>query len=141
MQVIINDTSKFKCLRSFDKFDNTDILEINIVMFLKHLVLTKEMSQEIFEFIKPVGSIRPRNYGIPIIHKKTIPMRSILSMMNSPQHKVAKFLSCQLKLMVCFGFKKINKDILTTRGEIMNLFFQELILQTKFRSKTSSVLK
>ena len=31
-----------------------------------------------------------------------------------------------------FWFKKTNKEILTTRGEIMNLFFQEFILQISF---------
>ena len=35
---------------------------------------------------------------------------------------------------ICFGFKKTNKEISTTGGEITNLFFQEFILQTKFRS-------
>ena len=41
---------------------------------------------------------------------------------------------------ICFGFKKTNKEILTTGGEIMNLFFQESILQTKFRSKIKNLL-
>ena len=41
--------------------------------------------------------------------------------------------------IICFGFKKTNREISTIRGEIMNLFFQEFILQTKFRSKTLSV--
>ena len=55
-----------------------------------------------------------------------------------------EFYECILKFIVfiiCFGFKKTNKEISTTRGEIMNLFFQEFFLQTKFRSKRSSVLK
>ena len=34
--------------------------------------------------------------------------------------------------IICFGFKKTNKEISNTGGEIMNLFFQEFILQTKF---------
>ena len=38
-------------------------------------------------------------------------------------------------------FKKTNREITTTGGEIMNLFFQEFILQTKFWSKTLSLLK
>ena len=46
-----------------------------------------------------------------------------------------------IKLYYMFWFKKTNREISTARGEIMNLFFQEFILQTKFRSKTSSVLK
>ena len=32
--------------------------------------------------------------------------------------------------IICFGFKKTNREISTTGGEIMNLFFQKFILQT-----------
>ena len=34
-----------------------------------------------------------------------------------------------------------QETLTTTSGEIMNLLFQDFILQTKFRSKTLSVLK
>ena len=40
-----------------------------------------------------------------------------------------------------FWFKKTNREISTAGGEVIDLFFQKFILQTKFRSKTSSVLK
>ena len=43
--------------------------------------------------------------------------------------------------IICFGFKKTNREISTTSGEIKNLFFQKFILQTKLQSNTSSVLK
>ena len=41
-----------------------------------------------------------------------------------------------LKLLI-----KTNREISTAGGEVIYSFFQKLILQTKFRSKTSSVLK
>ena len=41
----------------------------------------------------------------------------------------------------CFGFKKTSREISTAGGEVVYSFFQKFILQTKFRSKTSSVLK
>ena len=97
MQVIINATSKFKHLGSVDKFYNTVKLENNIVKFLKHLVTTKEISQDAFDFVKPVGSIRPRIYGFHKLHKKAVSRRPVLSMINSPQHKIAKFLSFLLE--------------------------------------------
>ena len=43
--------------------------------------------------------------------------------------------------IICFGFKKTNREISTAGGEVIYLFFQKFILQTKFRSKTSSVFK
>ena len=33
--------------------------------------------------------------------------------------------------VILFDFQKTNKEISTTRGEIMSLFFQDFILQTK----------
>ena len=103
----------FKCLGLIEKFDNTDKLENNIVKFLKHLVLTKEMSQDIFEFVKPVGSIRPRIYGLPKIHKNDVPLRPILSMINSPQHKIAKFLNYLLEPVLDYYSNYVIKDSFT----------------------------
>ena len=41
----------------------------------------------------PVGSQRPRMYGLPKIHKEGVPLRPILSMIGSPQHELAKWLA------------------------------------------------
>ena len=40
-----------------------------------------------------------------------------------------------------FWFLENTKKVLTTREEIIFLFFQHFIMQTKFQSKTSLVLK
>ena len=42
---------------------------------------------------------------------------------------------------IFFGFKETKREISTAGGEVIYLFFQIFFLQTKFRSKTSSVLK
>ena len=43
--------------------------------------------------------------------------------------------------IICFDFSKANKNISTSRGEIIFIkFFQDFLMQTQFRSKTSSVL-
>ena len=44
------------------------------------------------------------------------------------------------KLFLKNGIKKINRKISTAGGKIIYIFFLKFILQTKFRSKTSSVL-
>ena len=72
MKVIINNASKVKRLGSVDKFDNTIIWENNTIKFLKYLVLTNEISQDTFDFITPVGSMRTRIYGLPKIYKKAV---------------------------------------------------------------------
>ena len=121
MQVIINDTSKFKPLGPVDKFDNTTKLEDNIVKFLKHLVSTKEISQDICDCVKPVGSIRPRIYGLPKLHKKAVPLRPILSMVNSPQHKLAKFLNLLLEPVLKYYSDYMIKDSFSFVETIRNI--------------------
>ena len=71
--------------------------ENNIFQFLKHLVLINEIIQDTFGLFKPVGSIRTRIYGLPKLHKKAVPLRPILSMINASQHKLAKLLNVRLE--------------------------------------------
>ena len=44
------------------------------------LYKSKLISKEIYEFIRPIGSQRPRMYGLSKIHKPGIPRQPILSM-------------------------------------------------------------
>ena len=43
----------------------------------------------------PLGSVRPRMYGLPKIHKPDVPLRPILSMRGSAQYDLSKWL-CEL---------------------------------------------
>ena len=54
---------------------------------------SKHLTKDVYNRIRPVGSTRPRMYGVPKIHKADIPLRPILSMINSPQHELAKLLT------------------------------------------------
>ena len=45
--------------------------------------------------IRPVGSQRPRIYGLPKSHKDCVPLRPILSMTGSTQHDLTRWL-CEL---------------------------------------------
>ena len=51
------------------------------------------LSSEVHDRIRPVGSQRPRLYGLPKTHKVNVPLRPILSMIGSVQHKLAKWLT------------------------------------------------
>ena len=52
----------------------------------------KHISLSVYNAIRPTGSQRPKLYGLPKTPKAGCPLRPILSMINSPQHKLAKFL-------------------------------------------------
>ena len=93
MQEIIDDKTKFTLLGPANNFDNINKVQDEIVKILKNLLYTLENSEDIYNL---VGSITPRMYGLPKMHKKDVPLRPILSMVHSAQHKLAKFLNDQL---------------------------------------------
>ena len=70
MVTILDDTTKFLKIGDLS-FDDTHKLKIKL---------------------QPIGSQRPRMYGLPKIHKSDIPLRSILSISHSIQHSLAKWL-------------------------------------------------
>ena len=88
---------------------------------LKQLLAKKEINDEIFNFIKPVGSIIPRLYGLPKIHKNDIPLRPILSMVNSAQHKLAKFINYQLEPVLKYYSSYTLKDSFSFVDQIKDI--------------------
>ena len=60
-------------------------------VFLSYLG-KKFISKEVYEFIRPVGSQRPRMFSLPKIHKPDVPLRPILSMCHLVQHSLVKWL-------------------------------------------------
>ena len=60
MQQIIGDKTKFTLLRPANKFDNINKVYNEIVKILKSLLYTKEISEDVYNLVKPVGSITPR---------------------------------------------------------------------------------
>ena len=107
---IINDEKKF--LKIGPVGDNLTIvkLEKKIIQILKDLVDKNELSQEHYNLIRPVGSIRPRLYGLPKLHKVDIPLRPILSMIRSPQHELARYLNSLLDPVLKYFSRYIVKD-------------------------------
>ena len=91
MEVILGDTGKFLKLGGLS-FDDTERTENKLQKYFLELFKSKLISKDIYEFIRPVGSQRPRMYGLPKIHKFGIPVRTILSMCHSAQHSLAKWL-------------------------------------------------
>lgn len=97
MSSILEDTSKFSKLGSAETCDRSTSSEVKFQKLLLKLVKTGVLPQETANEIRPSGSIRPRLYGLPKIHKDGVPVRPILSMVGSAQHKVAQWLSTLLE--------------------------------------------
>ena len=100
MMTIVQDTSKFEYIGPVETSDKTHKRESELKEFLHNLVEIKEISDGTYRDLRPVGSQRPRLYGLPKTHKKDNPLRPILSMIGSPQHKLAKYLNALLQPVI-----------------------------------------
>ena len=80
MESILHDPTKFLVLGPADSCDNTTKIESRLQRRLLQLKKKGYIPSGVYETIRPVGSQRPRMYGLPKIHKKEVPLRPILSM-------------------------------------------------------------
>ena len=91
MEQILADKTKFVC--DTTQKDMVQVIEKEITMHLKELVKKGILDNKTFSDLVPQGSITPRLYGLPKTHKTGIPLRPILSMVGSPYHKLAQWLT------------------------------------------------
>ena len=97
MMQILDDPLKFMKLGPCEENDNTARKETSLQTFLRKLNKAGELSDADYQRIRPTGSVRPRMYGVPKVHKEGTPLRPILSMVGSPQHATAQWLATVLK--------------------------------------------
>ena len=90
---ILKDHSKFEHIGDADLNDRILQQERALQAFLLRACKNKYLPESVYDRIRPVGSTRPRMYGLPKLHKEYIPMRPILSMINAPQDEMAKWLT------------------------------------------------
>ena len=93
MSAILNDSSKFRQLGPVATNDKIATNEHHLQDRLLELVKEKQLPKNVQEAIRPCGSTRPRMYGLPKTHKAGTPLRPILAMIGSCQHKLAKWLT------------------------------------------------
>ena len=91
MEDILSDKTRFLC---DDKGkDMTLKTEKQVLKALYQLLNDGIIDRTLHASLRPRGSNLPRMYGLPKVHKKSIPLRPILAMVNSPQHKLAHWLA------------------------------------------------
>jgi hypothetical protein len=130
MNSILNDETKFQkvtfCKKRHKNSELDYILEKEeeISKFLKELNDCKVISDEIYKKLKPSGSQPGVLYGLCKVHKGVSadgsppPFRPILSAINTPSYKIAKFLTPLLSKLTknefvskdSFEFAKIIRD-------------------------------
>ena len=113
MNLILKDTTKFEMLGPVGSHDRTAETEKEITKFLTALCKNQEISEEDLNDARPIGALRPRLYGLPKTHKDGIPLRPILSMIRSAQHKLAQWLDKVIKPVLELFFEYCVKDSFT----------------------------
>ena len=133
MNPILSDKKKFERIGEAEKHDRTLLEERALQAFLLKAKKNKDLPDEVYNEIRPVGTARPRMYGVPKLHKDGVPLRPILSMVNSPHHPMAKWLATVLKPVVdlysvhtvkdTFDFcKELEKFAETNKDQLANTF-------------------
>ena len=93
MSNILDDRTKFELVGPTLTHDNTVKHERNLKKILRKFRKLGFISKPLYMELRPTGSVRPRMYGLPKTHKPTVPLRPILSMIGSSQHKIAQWLT------------------------------------------------
>ncbi|CAF3796416.1 unnamed protein product [Rotaria socialis] len=88
IHVILNDSSKFKCLSD----DPTITRETKLTKLLNRLHDEGHISDQFWVMAKPTGSIPGRLYGLPKTHKKDVPLRPVLSAIGTFNYGLSKAL-------------------------------------------------
>ena len=77
-----------------------------------------KLSEAAYQTIRRSGSQRLGMYALPKIHKANTPLRPILSMIQSPQHKLARWLNEQLESVVDMYLTDCINDSFTIANTI-----------------------
>ncbi|CAF3906737.1 unnamed protein product [Rotaria sp. Silwood1] len=95
LENILSDNKKFKLLNE----DPTISCENTLTNVLRQMKNEEYLTQQECKYIKPVGSVSARLYGLPKVHKDNVPLRPIVSYIKSYNYKLGKFLANIIKLM------------------------------------------
>jgi hypothetical protein len=91
METILCDKHKFQ-LDDFQT-DLTQKIEKQVKSEVTQLRRQHIINESTAKSLTPTGTCIPRLYGLPKVHKENVPLRPILSMVNTPTYELAKFIN------------------------------------------------
>ena len=142
MDNLLNDTRKFEKINlKNDGVLNFAINKKNVLTIFLKLAASNSISEETSRSLKPVGTRPGIMYGLCKVHKDIIdnfpPFRPILSAINTPTYKLAKFLLPILKSIISNEYRV--KDSFALAEEIFEQdseFFMGCLMLTLFLLKS-----
>ena len=98
--------------------------------FVYQLLLDNKIKQDKYYWLHCSKAVMPRFYGSPKIHKVNVPLRPIVSFVNSPSYNISKFLSIIIKPFMTNRFSVKNsidfidriKDVALEKDDILGSF-------------------
>ena len=98
--------------------------------FVYQLLLDNKIKQDKYYWLHCSKAVMPRFYGLPKIHKVNVPLRPIVSFVNSPTYNISKFLSTIIKPLMTNRFSVKNsidfidriKDVVIEKDDILVSF-------------------
>ena len=89
MKLLLNDKNTYKIakcnpLTCLQKSKRSTLMELN-----KIDALNKKYNNPVFE-LSQIHTMLPEGYGLPEVHKPEVPLKMIISTINSPCHKLTK---------------------------------------------------
>ena len=121
MNSILDDARKFQQIGFIGTNNNTAKIEAKIQRRLLQLSNGGVMHESVCKEICPIGSLRPRLYGLLKLHKKEVPPRPILFMVGSSQHALAKYLAALINPVLQLYSSTCVKDSFTFAKEMQDL--------------------
>ena len=88
--------------RTYQKVDSDPVstLERKLNSMLLLLKKKESLSKTLYEHLRSTGGLTPFIYGLPKIHKPSIPLRPIVSFYTSPSYHLSKHLTRLLSPLV-----------------------------------------
>ena len=93
---MLNDKQTYTALKS----DPTGRTERDLNQRLLLLKKSSKISEETYKLLRSSDGLAPQLYGLPKIHKEGVPLRPIVSFVNSPTYNVSRYLARVLSPVV-----------------------------------------
>ena len=105
---LLNDDIIYRKLAT--KFNPLNKITKTVNEFVYRLYTSKKIKQDKYYWLHSSKGVVPRFYGLPKIHKTDVPLRPIVSFINSPTYNLSKFLANIISALVTNRFS-VNNSI------------------------------
>ena len=127
LQELLSDPATYRKLNK----DPTSTQEAKVSRVLKKLEKNNELPTNLYNRLRPTGSLPPRIYGLPKIHKPSTPLRPIVSCIKSPTYYLSKYIASVISPLAgqtdsyvsnSKHFVEMLEDVLVDDGETLVSF-------------------